>query len=531
ATRSATTSGSPRTTWNGWASLSAATRPRTTDYTRSVSDLVAALQSPHGWWRDTAQLLIVCRDDRSVTPQLKQVFLSSPNPLARLIALRILKTFGALELKHILAALKDSDERVRVHGICLSEELIETNSEVFEALSALVSDKSLMVMVQLYSSLNRNANQKSIDLRKLLVLKHPKHKTIELLEAKRNEFSIYLHHLRKYKAGHKIYQSLCVECHGKGNKGITQMGKLMAPKFTGNKRIQDKEYFTKVILKGIHGPLGVKKETFSEAMMPPLAAAYDDQQIADVINYITRRWARSKKDITVQEIAEIRKKTSARTMLWTYKEILQSMAKLKGSKQVKEAKQVKQGFTSLFDGKTLKGWSQKNGKATYVVKDGTILGTTADWSPNSFLCTEKQYADFELTFEVLLDGRLNSGVQIRSATKDGTPAGRVNGPQVELAINGNAGYLYGEGISRGWITPAKDRQKHKNFVNKQWNKFHIIAQGKRIQVWVNGAQVSDLKDEAILKSHPKGFIGLQVHGVRDRGPFTAAWRNIHIKEL
>ena len=88
-------------------------------------------------------------------------------------------------------------------------------------------------------------------------------------------------------------------------------------------------------------------------------------------------------------------------------------------------------WTSLFNGKDLTGWSQKNGTATYKVEDGAIVGTTAKNSPNSFLCTEKDYGNFKLEFEVfLVDEDLNSGVQIRSQTKDGTPEGRVNGPQV-----------------------------------------------------------------------------------------------------
>ena len=44
------------------------------------------------------------------------------------------------------------------------------------------------------------------------------------------------------------------------------------------------------------------------------------------------------------------------------------------------------GWKSLFDGKTLKGWTQKNGTAKYEVVDGTIHGTTNEGSPNSFLC-------------------------------------------------------------------------------------------------------------------------------------------------
>ena len=48
-------------------------------------------------------------------------------------------------------------------------------------------------------------------------------------------------------------------------------------------------------------------------------------------------------------------------------------------------------FKSIFNGKTLEGWTQKNGTATYVVKDGAILGTTNEGSPNSFLCSNKLY--------------------------------------------------------------------------------------------------------------------------------------------
>ena len=53
-------------------------------------------------------------------------------------------------------------------------------------------------------------------------------------------------------------------------------------------------------------------------------------------------------------------------------------------------------WVSLFDGKTLKGWEQLNGTATYVVEDGTIVGRTTEGSPNSFLCSKKKYGDFIL---------------------------------------------------------------------------------------------------------------------------------------
>ena len=193
-------------------------------------------------------------------------------------------------------------------------------------------------------------------------------------------------------------------------------------------------------------------------------------------------------------------------------------------------------WTPLFDGKTLEGFTQKNGTATYRVEDGAIVGKTNEGSPNSFLCTDKLYGDFELEFEVKVDNRLNSGVQIRSQTKDGTNAGRVNGPQVEIEASGasgaEAGYIYGEATGRGWLTPKERLKPHKHMKDGEWNKFRVIAQGPRIQTWINGQPIEDLTDEAIYETHPKGFIGLQVHGIRKgSGPYEVSWRNLRIKEL
>ena len=58
------------------------------------------------------------------------------------------------------------------------------------------------------------------------------------------------------------------------------------------------------------------------------------------------------------------------------------------------------GWVPLFDGKTLNGWSVHSGTAKYTVEDGMVVGTAVEGSPNSFLCTDKEYGDFVLEFEV-----------------------------------------------------------------------------------------------------------------------------------
>lgn len=189
------------------------------------------------------------------------------------------------------------------------------------------------------------------------------------------------------------------------------------------------------------------------------------------------------------------------------------------------------GFVDLFNGKNLEGWSQRNGTATYRVEGDSIVGKTSEGSPNSFLCTDKLYGDFELKFDVKVDRELNSGVQIRSQSVGGKPEGRVNGPQVEISLDGMAGYVYGESAG-GWMTPDADRKPHQNFKDGEWNSYHVVAFGNTIQTWINGQQISDLTHEEKFQTHPKGFIGLQVHGIaKGTGPYEVRWRNLKLRDL
>ncbi|MFG0263191.1 MAG: DUF1080 domain-containing protein, partial [Novipirellula sp. JB048] len=182
-------------------------------------------------------------------------------------------------------------------------------------------------------------------------------------------------------------------------------------------------------------------------------------------------------------------------------------------------------------GKDLSGWHQRNGTATFRVEDESIVGRTSEGSPNSFLCTDKHYGDFELTFDVKLDSPLNSGVQIRSQSVGDEPQGRVNGPQVEISTDKMAGYIYGEAAG-GWMTPDIDRKPHDVFKEDQWNRYRVLAEGNRIRTWINGTPISDLTHEPRFESHPKGFIGLQVHGIgAGKGPYEVRWRKLKLREL
>jgi quinoprotein glucose dehydrogenase len=218
------------------------------------------------------------------------------------------------------------------------------------------------------------------------------------------------------------------------------------------------------------------------------------------------------------------------------------------------------GWIQLFDGKTLNGWVQMNGAHTFAVEDGAIVGRTVESSAsiNSFLCSLEEFDDFELELETYIDPVTNSGIQIRTKVRpiagNGSAtqfAGRVNGPQMEIRRyykgQPTTGVLYGEAIGTGWLSSQqKIDEGHRYYVDEGWNKLRIVAKGPRIQTWVNGHQVEDLTNEEVYKTHKKGFIGLQIHGIGDRElsmpvhaglgitksqPLIVKWRNLRIRPL
>jgi len=203
-------------------------------------------------------------------------------------------------------------------------------------------------------------------------------------------------------------------------------------------------------------------------------------------------------------------------------------------------------WVELVKGSTTEGWTQLNGKATYEVDNGVVTGTTKLGEPNSFLTTNKMYDDFILEYEVKVDPRMNSGVQIRSnsyendttyvfTNKEGeteektVKAPRVHGYQVEIDPSERAysGGIYDEG-RRGWLADLADNEEgRKAFKNNEWNKYRVEAKGDTIRTFINGVQTAELVDDMTSS----GFIGLQVHSTKIEDPMQVQWRNIRIKEL
>lgn len=193
------------------------------------------------------------------------------------------------------------------------------------------------------------------------------------------------------------------------------------------------------------------------------------------------------------------------------------------------------GFTSLFDGKSLAGWTLIGGRGEgYGVKDGVLYCAKGGGGK---LLTDKEYSDFVLRFEFRMPAEgSNNGLGIR-APKEGDAA--YQGIELQIldekaALAEKWGKLRDSqyhGSVYDVIAAKKGAQKPAG----EWNQQEVTVKGRQITVVLNGQTILDadlatITDPAVLKKHPglartSGHIGFLGHND------FIEFRNIRIKEL
>jgi mono/diheme cytochrome c family protein len=118
------------------------------------AQLVAHLSDPNGWWRDTAQQLLVQRNDKSVIPALKQLVAGAPDWRTRAQAFWTLSGMKVLDEETVGKALADSNPYVRLAGIRGAEPwLAKGDGAIQSAVLKLADDSNVQVRRQLAASL------------------------------------------------------------------------------------------------------------------------------------------------------------------------------------------------------------------------------------------------------------------------------------------------------------------------------------------------------------------------------------------
>ena len=178
---------------------------------------------------------------------------------------------------------------------------------------------------------------------------------------------------------------------------------------------------------------------------------------------------------------------------------------------------------ALFNGKTLDGW--EGDTTIFRVEQGAIVAGTLDnkIARNEFLCTTRTFGDFELRlkFKLLGGDTANAGVQFR--TKRIPNNHEVSGYQADMGV-GWWGALYDES-RRNKVLVGPEQATMKDVVKiGDWNDYIVRAEGKHIQLRLNGVQTVDYT-EAEPQIDASGVICLQIHG---GPPSQAQYKDITI---
>lgn len=220
-----------------------------------------------------------------------------------------------------------------------------------------------------------------------------------------------------------------------------------------------------------------------------------------------------------------------------------------------------QGFTQLFDGKTLTGWD--GDPAVWSVADGVIVGQfhspEGQRNAQSFLILlNHEPADFELRLEIKMEGpTADSGIQYRSVHPQPAPPRpgqlatdpRYNAVGLQYDFNQTAGIgtvadSAGRGIVAGegqivqteagqppqilGIAAPPEEIRTAAWKMGEWNQVRLIARGHTIAQILNGRITAVLFEDDADKFRAKGIIGLQCAGAASP---KISFRNIWLKEL
>jgi len=156
------------------------------------------------------------------------------------------------------------------------------------------------------------------------------------------------------------------------------------------------------------------------------------------------------------------------------------------------------GFVSLFDGKSLNGWKESDGKSSFSVKDGMIV---ANGQPKGHLFYAGEvnggvFTDFELKLDVKTTPGSNGGVYFHTRLQAG------GWPKQGFECQVNASHT--DRIKTGSLYAVKNVMDDAPHKDNEWFAYHIIVKGEKVTIKVNGRTVNEWEQPEEFRKRPNG---------------------------
>jgi mono/diheme cytochrome c family protein/glucose/arabinose dehydrogenase len=308
---------------------------------KTSEELLSYLSHPNGWYRITAQKLLVLRQDPSITPRLKDVldgdvpyfpslFNDRDYALGRLHALWTLEGLDAVDENLIVHKLMDEDSRVRRAALRIGERYLKNgNGEALKTMANMQKDSNKDVLLQLMLSLRSSKDERAKDIIARIMVDNKQNQAVTVIgeesikevpleiEILKEKYVLENRNLRNSVVnGYTNFQNICASCHGINGMGIENV----APPLVGSPRVKgDPNIAIKIIMNGLTGPIDGKKYAGVMAGMK----GNDDQWIADVLTYI-RKELNDSSAVNAKYVKEIRDEVKDREDYWTIEELMSS---------------------------------------------------------------------------------------------------------------------------------------------------------------------------------------------------------------
>jgi mono/diheme cytochrome c family protein len=347
-------------------------------YSETPAQLVSHFTHPNGWWRDTAQRLLILKQDKSVVPALEQLVRgvrpgsdptgSDPGltPLVgRFHAMWTLEGLGALDAALVREQMKDSNPRMRIQAIRASETLYKAGDKTFaDDYRALTKDTDTNVVIQAMLTTNLFKLPDAADVIKsaqaankskgvALVGERLLTPTTTTFGGRRGSFTP--DEEKRLQAGSDVFNAVCFACHGPDGTGKAMEGAppgtMMAPPIAGSPRVQGhRDYVIKVVLGGLTGPL--EGRTYRDVMVP---MGGTDEWVAGIASFVRNSFGNNAGMVTPADVARVRAEVGTRKAVWTLPELEASLPRLLDAQQWTVT--ASHATETAGGAATLRGWS------------------------------------------------------------------------------------------------------------------------------------------------------------------------------